>query len=426
MDCYSEQYGAFEDASRNHFNNDVELYLEEKGWKDRLEEFRKIISRGSSDSPSYIKTYINKDDHLKELYYRYLSEINTAFVLCSLLDDSHGLCWIVTKKAFEILDEIIVSDEVVSPDNIYKKAQQLPMNVAVEFLMACADNSTLAEKLVSAYRLKHEKDFIKLINEIGIESFPKRYSLLCIAVDFEAALKAHTDRMSPPSLDKYIKNNDYESYAHWISHIYAYLVYDLDNGRIIEQHPEFVNWQITINAKKPKKDPILLNQITGISRYVDRDLLIERLISDDWVVQPDKFDEYSLEDMLRFFFYDKNDKSLEIDKSHSFKLKWNRHILCLHHLIVLIFNENKNVAKQDILDNMDEYGMVSQKYMSLGSNQSGYYDILKNIFENAGNVHKTSIDKKTRNTEPALAQVKAIIDLYFDCKEAKEKKNEGN
>ena len=279
---------------------------------------------------------------------------------------------------------------------------------------------------MSAYSQKHAKDFINLINEIGIESFPKRYSLLCIAVDYEWALKARTDRMSPPPLDKYIKNNDYESYAHWISRIYTYVVYDLDNGRIIEHHPEFANQQIIINAKKPKKEPILLNQITGISRYVDRDLLIERLISDDWVVQPDKFDEYSLEDMLRFFFYDKNDKSLEIDKSHSFKLKWNRHILCLHHLIVLIFNENKNVAKQDILDNMDEYGMVSQKYMSLGSNQSGYYDILKNIFENAGNVHKTSIDKKTRNTEPALAQVKAIIDLYFDCKESKEKKNEGN
>ena len=55
MDCYSEQYGAFEDAIRNHINNDVELYLEKKGEKDRLEEFRKIISSGSLDSPSYIK-----------------------------------------------------------------------------------------------------------------------------------------------------------------------------------------------------------------------------------------------------------------------------------------------------------------------------------------------------------------------------------
>ena len=419
--CYLEKFDALETSYRDlYYRDGIEYYILNKGDKDLIRDFEKNILSDSFDPISYMKDKnISEKDFPKVFKDQYLSMINTGFVLAFLFNASENICSIVMKRAFATLRDFIVSNEEVVPGDIYDKALQLPNNFANAFFMAIVDNTTLKDNLLSYFALNRKIDFKKVINEIGIASFARPYSWLCIAIDFAEAFE--TDVASIPSLENYINDNDYESYAHWISSIYSYIVYDLDMGGAIDRHPEFAN-QSTIYIEKSNtsnKKQSTQNRIHFATELVNREQFFEKLINDNWVALPDNELDYDIEliDRLKFFFYDNNDKP-SVDVPQDYQIKWCKKTISLNFLIRLLNNiDHDDVKMEDIINNLGKYGEISKDYIAELKSEKGYavYEAAKNVFKK-NNVKKTTIDSKTKDTTQTINEIKSIVKLFYSCK----------
>lgn len=416
MEIFDALDAAYTDC---YYRKGIEEYIVAQKDLNLLKKFEKCASSESFEPKAFmLKEQININDFPKHVTKKYISEICTSYVLCNLFDSSAQVSSIVLKKAFETLGDFIsLKEENLTPLKIYDNVHGLPYPFANAFLNACTDDIELKYKLLYFFNLEDKTGFCAVVNEIGINSFAKLYTFLCLALEYARALESQP--VLTPDLDKFIKDGGYDLYSKWISSINSYIDNDLEGGHLLERHPEF-NKQVFIKRlpKSSKKEESSQNRILYATLLVNRERFFEKLISGNWVAQPDnrKYD-IELIDRLKYFFYDNNDiPSVEIPQD--FNIKWCKRTISLNFLIRLLNNfENKDVKMEDIINNLGTRGEISSDYIADLKYDGGdaVWPAVKSVFQK-NNAHKTKIDSKTKDIKVVRNEIISVIHLFYDCK----------
>lgn len=423
---YLNYYTTFEEAFREaYYRRGLEQYVFDKAdlvlEKDYLNS---TMSKSFEPIKFMEEKHISETDFSSEIKVRFLSETNTSFIYCFLFDTNETICRFVIQKAFDtLLNNAFFAGQQFSLSDIYDKTVFLPEPFRNAFFRSCVPSSALSEKLLTYLNVENKKAFIDLVyNETDIMIFDRTYPFLCLAAEFAEAMMNQPNYF--PSLDKYIISGRYDLYARWSSSLYTYIVNDIKMGEGVKE----ISWTtlkepiVQVDPKSPPTPPKVSNaanadRILYSTLNVNREMLFERLIKDNWVAQPDgPSDGIELIKKLKYFFYDNNDESIIPQDCHPIHIKWCKHPITLNFLIRLLYNRVGNVKKEDIFAKLGKYGGIDKKIVKdLDVGNDGCWNAVCNVFEKK-NARKTTIDNKTKNTEKQINQIKEIVTLYYECR----------
>lgn len=429
MNYLDNRYAIFEEAYRDaYYRKGLEMFIMGNADVALINDYQKSILSDSFDPISFMEEkHISETAFSREVRDRFLSETNTCFIYCFLLDASETICSFVIQKAFETLPgNVFFTDQELSSSNLFNMALCLPSPFRNAFFKSCIHNSAISESLLTCLDIGNKDSFINVVvNEIGAELFARPYPFLCLAAEFAKGSDAQS--VIVPSLDKYIICGGEKLYTRWSSSLYAYIVYDIDMGDVGVKIIPRTSQEVPIVQVEPKSHPTKkraanaaeIDRIHYSTLYVNREKLFDKLINDNWVAQPDgPSDGIELIDKLKYFFQDNNDKPSHVHQveSHPIRIKWCKHTITLNYLIRLLYNSVRNVKKKEIIDNLGKYGEIDKHLIAdLDVGSEGCWNAVCNVFEKK-NARKSTIDTKTKNTEKQIEQIKEIVTLYFECR----------
>lgn len=154
--------------------------------------------------------------------------------------------------------------------------------------------------------------------------------------------------------------------------------------------------------------------IRNATNNVDRDKFLKSLIRAGFVFGDSDDSDQELRQKLEYFFHDNT--HITYDAADIYNLKWEKSPIALHFLIRLLYNEKKDAKRDNVIleDSSNGTKVINEANVSRLKTSQSVWSKVSDVF-GVNTVNKGTINKN-QNREAIINELKAVADLYFDCK----------